>query len=75
LCNEFVSTEVTAKLSEFRSSMDFKETKPKTETEAETKAEDADTRGRIAVLEETATQHSHINAILQDKVTRLSTWR
>jgi hypothetical protein len=42
LCNEFGFTEVAAKLSEFRPLMDFKE--PKVEVE------DADARGRIAVL-------------------------
>jgi hypothetical protein len=57
LCNEFGFTE----FSEFRCSMDFKE------------AEDSDSRGRIAVLEETANQHSHVIAILQNKVTQLST--
>jgi uncharacterized protein YdcH (DUF465 family) len=45
--------------------MDFKE--------GETEAEDADARGRIAALEEKSNQHSHVIAILQDKVTQLST--
>jgi hypothetical protein len=63
LCNEFCFTELAAKLSEFRPSLDLKE--------AET--EDADARGRIAVLEETTNQHSHVIAILEDKVTELST--
>jgi hypothetical protein len=40
LCHDFGFSEFAAKLSEFRPSMDFK------------KAEDADARGRIAVLEE-----------------------
>jgi hypothetical protein len=43
--------------------MDFKD--------AET--EDADARGRIAGPEEKANQHSHVIAILQDKVTQIST--
>jgi hypothetical protein len=63
LCKEFGFSELAAKLSEFRSSMDFKE--------AETK--DADARGRIAFLEEKSNQHSHVISILQDKVTQLST--
>jgi FtsZ-binding cell division protein ZapB len=61
LCREFGFTEIAAKLSEFRPSMDFK------------KAEDADARGRIAVLEEKSNQHSHVIAILQTEVTQLST--
>jgi predicted nuclease with TOPRIM domain len=61
LCKEFGFTELAAKLSEFRPSMDFKE------------SEDADTRGRIAFLEEQSNQHSHDIAILQNKVTQLST--
>jgi hypothetical protein len=61
LCEEFGFSEIAAKFSEFRPLMDFKE------------AEDADARGRIAALEEKANQHSHIIAILQDKVTQLST--
>jgi DNA helicase TIP49 (TBP-interacting protein) len=36
-------------------------------------AEDADARGRIAPFEKKANEHSHIIAILQDKVTQLST--
>jgi uncharacterized protein YdcH (DUF465 family) len=36
-------------------------------------SEDADSRGRIAALEEKSNQHSHVIAILQDKVTQLST--
>jgi hypothetical protein len=35
-----------------------------------TKAEDADGRWRIAVLQEKATQHSHVIAMLRDKVTQ-----
>jgi archaellum component FlaC len=65
LCEEFVFSELGAKLSEFRPSMDFKE--PKTETE------DADTRERIATLEEQTNQHSHVIEVLEDKVTQLST--
>jgi hypothetical protein len=34
---------------------------------------DADARGRIAALKEKANQHSHVIAMLQDKVTQLST--
>jgi uncharacterized coiled-coil protein SlyX len=61
LCEEFGFSELAAKLSEFRPAMDFKE------------AEDADARGRISALEEKSNQHSHVIAILQDKVTQLST--
>jgi hypothetical protein len=61
LCEEFDFSELSAKLSEFRPSMDFKET------------EDAHSRGRIAALEEKTNQHSHFIAMLQDKVTQLST--
>jgi hypothetical protein len=57
----FDFTELSAKLSEFRPSIDFKD------------AEDADARGQIAALEEKTNQHSHVIAILQDKVTQLST--
>jgi hypothetical protein len=63
LCDEFGFSELAAKLSEFRPSMDFK----KGETE------DADARGRIAALEEKTNQHSHVIAILQDKISQLST--
>jgi signal transduction histidine kinase len=63
LCDEFGFTELATKLSEFRPSMDFQE--------AET--EDVDARGRIAALKEKANQHSHVIAILEDKVTQLST--
>jgi hypothetical protein len=71
LCKEFDFSELAAKLSEFRSSMNFNEG----ETESET--EDSDARERIAALEEKSNQHSHVIAILQDKVTQLSTdfWR
>jgi hypothetical protein len=62
LCNEFGFTEVAAKLSEFRPSIDFKEGE----------AEDANARGRIAVLEEQTNQHSHVIAIVHDKVTQNS---
>jgi uncharacterized protein YdcH (DUF465 family) len=62
LCNEFGFTKLAANLSNFRPSIDFKE-----------EAEDADARGRIAALEEKANQHSHIIAMLQDKVSQLST--
>jgi hypothetical protein len=61
LCKEFDFSELAAKLSEFRSSMDFKE------------GETEDARGRIAALEEKANQHSHVIVVLQDKVTQLST--
>jgi hypothetical protein len=57
LCEEF---DFPA-LSEFRPSIDFKKTK------------DSDTRERIAALEENANQHSHVIAILQNKVTQFST--
>jgi hypothetical protein len=39
----------------------------------EGETEDADARGQIAILEETTNQHSHDIAILEDKVTELST--
>jgi hypothetical protein len=63
LCKEFGFSELAAKLSEFRPSMDFKERE----------TEDADSRGRIAVLEEKTNQHSHFIAILEDKVSQVST--
>jgi hypothetical protein len=63
LCDEFGFTELAAKLSEFRPSMDFKEPE----------AEDADPRGRIAFLEEKLNQHDHDIAILQTEVRQLST--
>jgi hypothetical protein len=66
-CEEFVFTEIAAKLSEFRPSMDFKE------GEAKAGTEDADARGRIAAREEKANPHSHVIAMLQDKVAQLST--
>jgi hypothetical protein len=63
LCDEFCFSELAAKLSEFRLSMDFQKEE----------AEDADARGRIAFLEEQSNEHSHVTAILEDKVTQLST--
>jgi uncharacterized coiled-coil protein SlyX len=63
LCKEFGFTELAAKISEFRPSMDFKEGE----------SEDSDARGRIAALEEKSNQHSHVIAMLEDKVTQLST--
>jgi hypothetical protein len=63
LCKEFGFSELAAKLSDFHPSIDFK----KEETE------DADARGRIAPLEETANQHSHVISMLEDKVIQLST--
>jgi hypothetical protein len=63
LCDEFGFSDLAAKLSEFRLSIDFQ----KEETE------DADARGRIAILEENTNQHSHVIATLQDKVTQVST--
>jgi hypothetical protein len=65
LCEEFHFSELATKISEFRSSMDFKE--------GETETEDADARGRMVALEEEANQHSHVIVMLQDKVTQLST--
>jgi hypothetical protein len=62
LSKEFGFSELAAKLSEFHFSPDFKEAK----------AEDANARGRIAVLEEKTNQHSHVIAILQNKITQLS---
>jgi hypothetical protein len=62
-CDEFGFFELAAKLSEFGSSMDFQKER----------IEDADARGRIAVLEEKANQDSHVIAMLQNKVTQLST--
>jgi uncharacterized coiled-coil protein SlyX len=61
LCEEFGFTELVAKLSEFRPSIDFKE------------EEDANVRGRIAALEEKTNQHDGTITVLQDKVTQLST--
>jgi hypothetical protein len=58
LCEEFSFSELSAKLSEFRPSIDFKDTK---------------TLQRITSLEETANQHSHFISILQSKVSQLST--
>jgi hypothetical protein len=63
LCKEFGFSEIAAKLSEFRPSMNFKEAQ----------TEDADARGRIAALEEKANQHSHVIAMLKNKVTQLTT--
>jgi hypothetical protein len=67
LCEEFAFSGLAVKLSEFRPSMDFRK------GETETKTEDANARGRIAVLEEKANQDSHVIATLRDKLTRLST--
>jgi hypothetical protein len=61
LSKEFGFSQLAAKLSEFRPSMDSKESK------------DAEIRERITVLKEKSNQHSHVIAILQDKVTQLST--
>jgi hypothetical protein len=65
LCDEFGFTELATKFSEFRPSIDLKE--------AEAETEDADARGRIAAVKEKANQHSQVIAILDDKVTQLST--
>jgi hypothetical protein len=64
---EFCFTELAAKLSNFPLSINF------TEREAETEAEDVNARGRIAILEEKANQHSNVNAMLQNEITQLST--
>jgi hypothetical protein len=61
LCGEFGFTELTGKLSEFRSSTGFREVK------------DADARGRIAALEEKTDRHDSAIAVLQDKLKQLST--
>jgi hypothetical protein len=61
LCEEFGFSEFGAKLRDLRPSIDF------------TKAEDEDSCGRIAAVEEKANQHSHIIAMLQNEVTQLST--
>jgi uncharacterized coiled-coil protein SlyX len=61
LCGEFGFTELTGKLSEFRSSTNFRE------------AKDADARGRIAALEEKTKQQNRAIAALQDKLKQLST--
>jgi hypothetical protein len=63
LCEEFGFSELAAKLSEFRPSMEFK------------KAEDtnADARERIAALDEKVNQHDRDITLLQDKATQLST--
>jgi hypothetical protein len=71
LCEESLFSELEAKLSEFRPSLDLKEAE--TETQPEAGTEDADVRGRIAGLEDKANQHSHVIGLLQDKVTQLST--
>jgi hypothetical protein len=63
LCQEFGFSELAAKLSEFRSSLDFKEGE----------AKDADTRGQMAALEGKTKQHSHVISMLQNEVTQLST--
>jgi hypothetical protein len=60
-CEEFGFREFAAKLSEFRRSMGFQE------------AEDADARGRIAVLEEKAEQYDREIVVLRDKFKLLST--
>jgi uncharacterized small protein (DUF1192 family) len=65
LCEEFGFSELATKLSEFRPSMRFKE--------GETEDADADAGVRIASLEETANQHSHVIAILQNEVKQLFT--
>jgi hypothetical protein len=62
LCQEFGSSEVTAKLSEFCPSMDFKEGEGK-----------AETCERIAALQEKANQHDRDLVVLQSKVTQLPT--
>jgi hypothetical protein len=66
LSEQFDFSELGAKLSEFRLSMDFKE------AEGETEIEDAYARERIAALEENTNQHSQDIVILQNKVTQLS---
>jgi hypothetical protein len=66
LCEEFGFSELAAKLSKFRPSMDV--------AEEELEAQDADVRERIAVLEEMVNQPSHVIAILQEKVTQVSTY-
>jgi hypothetical protein len=65
LCGEFGFTELAANLSQLHPSINFKE------RETEAKTEDADRRGRMAILEEKSNQHSHINPMLEDKVTQL----
>jgi hypothetical protein len=75
---EFHFMELAAKLSDFHPSMNFKEraaetkTKTKATTKTKTKVENVDARGRIAILEENANQHSNVIAMLQNEVTRLS---
>jgi chromosome segregation ATPase len=85
LCDEFGFTELATKLSEFHPSMDLKEAEAEAEAEdeeaeaeaedeeAETEDADANARGRIAALKEKSNQHSHVIAILEDKVTQLVT--
>jgi hypothetical protein len=65
LCEEFDFSDIAPKLSEFRISMDFQD--------AATETEDSNAGGRIAVVEEKGSQHSHVIAILQDKIIQLST--
>jgi hypothetical protein len=43
------------------------------EEDAESESEDWDANGQNAVLEGKGNQHSHVIAMLQDKVTQLST--
>jgi uncharacterized coiled-coil protein SlyX len=67
---EFYFTELAAKLSNFHPSINFKERAAETKTKVE--IEDVYARGRIAILEEKANQHSNVIAMLQNEVTRLS---
>jgi hypothetical protein len=64
LCEEFGFSDISTKLSEFRSLMDVKKKE---------EAENSNARGGIAALEEKGEQHSRSIAILQSEVRQLST--
>jgi hypothetical protein len=64
-----LAAKLAAKLSHFHPSINFKERSAETKTKI--KVEDIDARGRIAILEEKANQHSNVIAMLQNEVTRL----
>jgi hypothetical protein len=70
---EFCFMELAVNLSEFHPSINFKKRAAGTETETKVEGEDVDARRRIAILEEKANQHDHNIAMLQNKVTQLST--
>jgi hypothetical protein len=61
------------KFPEFRRSLDLKEAETETQRKAHPEDANADARGRIPGLHEKPTQHPHVIAMLQNKVTQLST--